>query len=100
MKDKSKKHPSKSEAAKKGWKKLGPTTRQRDHMTEWVKRNATYGDEIAKALPKGGIVTKLPVSNQITKWVYAQTETANGLTWLRKDEMAPLEERWRFLFAS
>jgi hypothetical protein len=71
-----------------------------DHLAAWVKPNATYGDEIANALPKGGIVTKLPVSNQITKWVYAQTETANGLTWLRKDEMIPLEKRWRDLFAS
>ena len=71
-----------------------------DHLAAWVERNATYGDEIANALQKGGIVTKLAVSNRITHWVYAQTEAAGGLTWLRKDEMVPLKERWRVLFAS
>ena len=54
---------------------------------------------IADALPRGGIVSELAVSNRIALWAYAQTEAAGGLTWLRKDEMVPLEERWRVLFA-
>jgi hypothetical protein len=69
-----------------------------DHLAAWVKRNATHGDEIANALQKGGIVAKLAVTNQIADWAYAQTETANGLTWLRKNEMVPLDRRWRDLF--
>lgn len=70
-----------------------------DHLAVWVKRNVAHGDEITNALQKGGIVAKLAISNRITHWVYAQTEAANGLTWLRKDEMVPLEKRWRDLFA-
>ena len=61
----------------------------------WVQRNATYEDEITEALQKVGIVAELAVSNRIAHWAYAQTEAAGGLTGLKKDEMVPLEERWR-----
>lgn len=70
------------------------------HLVAWVERNAAYANEIAEALEERGIMVQLDVSNRITRWAYAQTEAAGGLTWLRKDEMVPLEERWRVLFAS
>ena len=71
-----------------------------DNLAAWVERNAAYGDEITDAFKERGMVAELAVSNRITHWAYAQTEAAGGLTWLRKDEMVPLEERWRVLFAS
>jgi hypothetical protein len=45
-----------------------------------------------------GIISQLMASNRVAQWAYAQTEAATGLTWLRADELVPLNAEWRALF--
>jgi len=68
------------------------------HLATWTERNVVHGKQINDALKQSGISTELAISKQITYWAYAQTEAAAGLTWLKGDEMVPLETRWRDLF--
>jgi len=54
---------------------------------------------LGEALEQRGIVAELSASNRVAQWAYAQTEAAQGLTWLRADEMVPLAAEWRTLLA-
>jgi hypothetical protein len=55
---------------------------------------------IGKALEERGIVSQVAASNRVAEWAYSQTEAANGLTWLKADEMVPLSAEWRALLAA
>jgi 5-methylcytosine-specific restriction endonuclease McrA len=68
-----------------------------NHLSEWTDRNGQYGEQIRTALEQRGMVCQLGASNRVAAWAYAQTEAAGGLTWLRADEMVPLDGRWREL---
>ena len=68
-----------------------------EHLEAWTKRNAQYGTQLGDALGRHGVVGELAISNRVAHWVYAQTEAARGLTWLRADEMVPLAAAWRDL---
>jgi hypothetical protein len=71
-----------------------------EHLGAWTERNARFSDQIGEALRQRGIIPGLAASNCVAEWAYSQTEAASGLTWLRKDEMVPLESDWRKLFKS
>jgi len=71
-----------------------------EHLSAWTERNTKFSEQIADALMERGIISELAVSNCGTRWAYAQTEGANGLTWVRADEMVPLAARWRQLLSS
>jgi len=45
------------------------------------------------------VIAELAASNRVAHWAYGQTEAATGLTWIRADEMVPLDRNWRGLFA-
>jgi hypothetical protein len=67
------------------------------HLATWTERNGRYGEQIRAALEERGIVSQLGASNRVAAWAYAQTEAAGGLTWLRGDDMIPLDASWRGL---
>ena len=67
----------------------------RDQLAAWAERNVHCGPQLCGALEQHGIVAELTVSNRVAQWAYAQTEAAQGLTWLRADEMVPLGAEWR-----
>ena len=67
------------------------------HLATWTERNGRYGEQIRAALEDRGIVSQLGASNRVAAWAYAQTEAAGGLTWLRGDDMIPLDASWRGL---
>lgn len=69
-----------------------------DHLSAWTERNVRFGDQIGNAMKERGIIAELTVSNRVAQWAYEQTESANGLTWLRADELEPLKPGWRTLF--
>jgi hypothetical protein len=69
----------------------------REHLAAWTERNAQYGAQLGDALVQHGIVGELATSNRVEQWAYAQTEAAQGLTWLRAAEMVPLAAGWRDL---
>jgi hypothetical protein len=68
-----------------------------DYLAAWAERNAQFGAEIASELERRGVIAELASSNRVTRWAYSQTEGAGGLTWVRADEMVPLEPTWREL---
>jgi hypothetical protein len=70
-----------------------------DHLAAWTDRTRQFGDQIGSALKERGIIGELIASNCVAQWAYEQTESANGLTWLRSDELEPLNPQWRALFA-
>jgi hypothetical protein len=68
------------------------------HLARWAERNNRYGRQIGESMEARGIMAELSATHQITQWAYTQAETAKALTWLRKDEMEPLDGAWRNLF--
>ena len=48
----------------------------------------------ATALGGQGILSDVSSSLRIAKWAYRQTYDADGLTWLKNDELLPLDEGW------
>lgn len=70
-----------------------------EHLAAWIERNTTFGYQIGEALSSQGMICDLPISNRVAQWAYSQTEMANGLTWLRGDDMIPLKNEWRALLA-
>jgi hypothetical protein len=68
-----------------------------EHLARWTERNAKYGSQIADEMRERGVVAELTASQRVARWAYAQTEAANGLTWIRGDEMVPLAAAWRGL---
>jgi hypothetical protein len=69
-----------------------------EHRAAWTERNARYARQLAEAFERRGIVTELAASNRVAQWAYGQTEAARGLTWVRTDEMVPLDPKWRSLW--
>jgi hypothetical protein len=51
-------------------------------------------------LAQRSVVAELIASDRVTQWAYAQTEAANGLTWVQADEIVPLDAGWRGLIAT
>jgi 5-methylcytosine-specific restriction endonuclease McrA len=68
-----------------------------EHLAAWTERNAKYGVQITDEMQRRGVVAELVVSERVAHWAYAQTEAANGLTWVRADEMVTLAAEWRQL---
>jgi 5-methylcytosine-specific restriction endonuclease McrA len=68
-----------------------------EHLSVWTERNATYGSQLAAELEGRGVVAELSASNRVAQWAYGQAEDVGGLTWLRADEMVPLDRKWRRL---
>lgn len=66
-----------------------------EHLSAWTERNRRWGDEMAAFLRERGIVCDLACSNRVTEWAYAQTEISGGLTWLRGEDLVPLDPEWR-----
>jgi hypothetical protein len=67
------------------------------HLAAWSERNSRYGEQIRTALEERGMVSQLGASIRVAPWAYSQTEAAGGLTWLKGDDMVPLETTWRTL---
>ena len=70
-----------------------------EHLSAWTERNATYGSQLADKLEVRGVVAELAASIRVAQWAYGLTEAAHGLTWLKADEMVPLNRAWRHLLA-
>jgi hypothetical protein len=69
------------------------------HLSSWVERNVGFGGQIAEALKERGIIADLAASNRVAEWAYAQAAEVHGLTWLKADQMVPLDRGWRQWFA-
>jgi 5-methylcytosine-specific restriction endonuclease McrA len=66
-----------------------------EHLCAWAERNEKYGGQLAGEFQRRGVVANLGASTRIAHWAYAQTEAASGVTWLRGEELVPLQHEWR-----
>ena len=64
------------------------------HLDRWVERKERHALELASEFEPGGIICDLRSSLRIASWAHTQTFDCRGLTWLREDELVPLQPDW------
>ena len=71
-----------------------------DHLAAWVGRNRDHQAELESRLTEAGLPCDWPAAAQIAKWVYRQTETANGQVWVAEKTLRHLGPGWVRSFAA
>jgi HNH endonuclease len=67
------------------------------HLSVWVQRNRSDGPILSSEFDRLGILHNIDATRQIARWAYDSTASTSGLTWIRKQELVPLEGQWRSL---
>lgn len=70
-----------------------------EHLESWCERNADHGTELARRFDEKGLLHDLGASLHVTRWAYAQAETAGAQVWRRVDELVALGPQWRRVLA-
>jgi len=65
-----------------------------NHLAAWVERNRRHQVELQARLDAAGLPCDLTASIQIARWVYEQTEKANGQVWLMERTLQHLSPAW------
>jgi hypothetical protein len=68
-----------------------------EHLERWCERNVERGTELSERFDGKGLLHDLHASRQVARWAYAQAEDVGAQVWQRRDELVPLDERWRSL---
>jgi 5-methylcytosine-specific restriction endonuclease McrA len=64
------------------------------HLDRWVEQLERHTNALKSRFESDGIVCDLRSSLRIANWAYTQTFECRGLTWVRGDEMVPLQPEW------
>jgi 5-methylcytosine-specific restriction endonuclease McrA len=64
------------------------------HLAFWAERNRGHQVELPARLQDGGLPGDASASIQIAKWVYQQTEKANGQVWVMERVLQHLGPTW------
>jgi 5-methylcytosine-specific restriction endonuclease McrA len=70
------------------------------HLGAWVERNRLHQEELQCRFREAMLPCDLSGTIQIAKWVYQQTEKANGQVWVTKKVLHHLSPAWRQCFAT
>jgi 5-methylcytosine-specific restriction endonuclease McrA len=70
------------------------------HLVAWAERNRVHQEELQARLQEANLPCDLPATIQIAKWVYQQTEKANGQVWLEEKLLEHLGPGWAKCFAA
>ena len=65
------------------------------HLEKWQKRNYLHGTSLGKEFDAHGIVHNQETTEKIAIWAYSQAEVVNANLWSRKDDVFPIDHRWR-----
>jgi hypothetical protein len=65
-----------------------------NHLRAWAERNRVHQEEFQNRLQRADLPCDLSASIQIAKWVYQQTEQANGLVWVMEKVLQHLSSGW------
>jgi hypothetical protein len=65
------------------------------HLAAWVERNQRHQAELQSWLEAAALPCKWSASMQVAKWVYQQTERANGQVWVADKVLQHLNPAWR-----
>jgi hypothetical protein len=67
------------------------------HLSRWVQRNRYEGAILSGEFDRLGIVHNLDATRQIARWAYDSTGSTSGLVGITKQEVLPLNGKWRSL---
>jgi 5-methylcytosine-specific restriction endonuclease McrA len=70
------------------------------HLAAWAERNRLHQDELRSRLQDAGLPCDWPATVQIARWVYQQTEKANGQVWVTEKVLQHLSPAWPQCFAA
>jgi 5-methylcytosine-specific restriction endonuclease McrA len=70
------------------------------HLAAWVERNRLHQEELQSRLQEAALPCDLSAAIQIAKWVYEQTEKANGQVWVMEKVLQHLGPGWSQYFAA
>jgi hypothetical protein len=65
------------------------------HLAAWAERNRLHQEELQSRLQQAALSCDISASLQIAKWVYQQTEKANGQVWLMEKALKHLSPVWQ-----
>lgn len=65
-----------------------------NHLAAWVERNNENQIELRERLVAAALPCDLTASVQIARWVYQQTEKANGQVWVMEKVLRHLSPEW------
>src|SRR5262249_14625977 len=65
-----------------------------DHLAAWAERNWEHRAELDARLSQASLPCDLTATVQIARWVYQQTERANGQVWVVERVMRHLNPGW------
>jgi len=65
-----------------------------------IGRNKEHQVELQERLVVAGLPCDMAASVQIAKWIYQQTEKANGQVWVQKKVLRHLGPEWVRCFAA
>jgi hypothetical protein len=71
------------------WKKV-----VEPHLAAWVGRNREHRDELQERLVEAALPCDLTATVQVARWVYQQTEKANGQVWVTEKVLQHLSPSW------
>jgi 5-methylcytosine-specific restriction endonuclease McrA len=71
-----------------------------NHLAAWIERNRVHQVELQSRLREAALPCDLTATVQIAKWVYQQTERANGQVWVMEKVLRHLSPRWSQCFAA
>jgi hypothetical protein len=70
------------------------------HLAAWIERNGEHKAELQERLIEAALPCDLTATVQIAKWVYQQTEKANGQVWVEDKILKHLDPLWAACFAA
>jgi 5-methylcytosine-specific restriction endonuclease McrA len=70
------------------------------HLAAWVERNRLHEEELQARLEAAVLSCDMAAANQVAKWVYQQTEKANGQVWVVEKVLEHLSPVWCQCFAA
>ncbi len=70
------------------------------HLAAWVERNREHGAELHERLVEAALPCDPAATVQIARWVYWQTEKANGQVWVEEKVLRHLDPCWASCFAA
>ena len=65
------------------------------HLARWVRRNETFGGQLAAQFDLKRVRHDLGASTRIAHWAYAQLAGRQGRAWVSGDLTEPLGPRWK-----
>lgn len=71
-----------------------------NHLAAWMERNTVHQAELQERLLAAALPFDVLATEQVAKWVYQQTEKANGQVWVIERMLRPLGSNWTKCFVA